>query len=54
MPIQPSMTMINAIIMIVTLRLSSVPATTTWISSTGMGVRIWQIVLMIVSIQPPK
>ena len=53
-PIQASITTISAMVMMVTSRLSSEPATTTWISSTGIGVRIWQTVRMVESTQPPK
>ncbi len=34
-------TTISAMVKMVTSRLSSEPAMTTWISSTGIGVRIW-------------
>ena len=53
-PIQASMATISAMVKMVTSRLSSEPAMTTWISSAGIGVRIWQTLLMTPSIQPPK
>ena len=44
----------NAMVRKVTSRLSSEPAITTWISSTGIGVRMLQMVRIVESIQPPK
>ena len=53
-PIQASAATMMAIVRKVTSRLSSEPAATTWIKSTGIGVRIWQTLRMMLSIQPPK